>query len=386
MPILPGIDGERKMSKSLGNHDRGHRPAGRDVRQDPAPPRRGAGDVVRAAAAASRCRPDSARATPSARCARALVGPLPRGRGGGGRRGPFRPPARRTPGCPTISRRRSSRPRTVPCTCRRCSPTRSACRARRRAACSSRAACVSTATPLGAGDQDLACRAARRRRAAGRQAPVPPHAAGRTGLSGVRDAVHARFLRLSTSGHGAMLDLTDVVARVVLSAAGAARRSPPSSPWGPPSAVTTIEYEPGAVADFAELLERLVPRRGAYAHNRLNHDTNAHAHLRAALDRAVGVRSRSSAGGSRWGPGSRSSCSTSTTGRASARSTCTSYPDPARFGPGRSADLGSARGRDAGVAAWPRDRYTARSCLAPLWAARERASEKEAPSKRHGGL
>ena len=26
-----------------------------------------------------------------------------------------------------------------------------------------------------------------------------------------------------------------------------------------------------------------IPRRGAYEHNRLNHDTNAHAHLRAAL-------------------------------------------------------------------------------------------------------
>ena len=34
---------------------------------------------------------------------------------------------------------------------------------------------------------------------------------------------------------------------------------------------------------LAVLLERLVPGRGAYEHNRLNHDTNAHAHLRAAL-------------------------------------------------------------------------------------------------------
>ena len=49
-------------------------------------------------------------------------------------------------------------------------------------------------------------------------------------------------------------------------------------------AITTIEYEPGAVADLAEVLERLIPRApGGYEHNRLNGDTNAHAHLRAAL-------------------------------------------------------------------------------------------------------
>jgi secondary thiamine-phosphate synthase enzyme len=48
-------------------------------------------------------------------------------------------------------------------------------------------------------------------------------------------------------------------------------------------AVTTMEYEPGGVHDLQALLDRLIPARGDYEHNRLNHDTNAHAHLRAAL-------------------------------------------------------------------------------------------------------
>ncbi|MFL5821970.1 MAG: secondary thiamine-phosphate synthase enzyme YjbQ [Solirubrobacteraceae bacterium] len=48
-------------------------------------------------------------------------------------------------------------------------------------------------------------------------------------------------------------------------------------------AITTMEYEPGGVSDLQELLERLIPQAGSYDHNRLNHDTNAHAHLRAAL-------------------------------------------------------------------------------------------------------
>ena len=47
--------------------------------------------------------------------------------------------------------------------------------------------------------------------------------------------------------------------------------------------VTTIEYEPGAVADLQALLDRLIAPEGEYRHNALNHDTNAHSHLRAAL-------------------------------------------------------------------------------------------------------
>ena len=49
-------------------------------------------------------------------------------------------------------------------------------------------------------------------------------------------------------------------------------------------AVTTMEYEPGGVRDLQRAARPPDPgRRGDYEHNRLNHDTNAHAHLRAAL-------------------------------------------------------------------------------------------------------
>ena len=48
-------------------------------------------------------------------------------------------------------------------------------------------------------------------------------------------------------------------------------------------AVTTMEYEPGGVHDLQALLDRLIPSAGDYEHNRLNHDTNSHAHLRAAV-------------------------------------------------------------------------------------------------------
>jgi secondary thiamine-phosphate synthase enzyme len=47
--------------------------------------------------------------------------------------------------------------------------------------------------------------------------------------------------------------------------------------------VTTMEHEPGGVHDLREVLGRLVPQEGDYEHNRRNADTNAHAHIRAAI-------------------------------------------------------------------------------------------------------
>ena len=52
---------------------------------------------------------------------------------------------------------------------------------------------------------------------------------------------------------------------------------------GSTAAVTTMEYEPGGVHDLREKLDELVPQSGDYHHNRLNHDSNSHAHMKAAI-------------------------------------------------------------------------------------------------------
>jgi secondary thiamine-phosphate synthase enzyme len=52
---------------------------------------------------------------------------------------------------------------------------------------------------------------------------------------------------------------------------------------GSTAAVTTMEYEPGGVHDLREALDRLIPQEGDYEHNRLNADSNSHAHIRAAI-------------------------------------------------------------------------------------------------------
>ena len=52
---------------------------------------------------------------------------------------------------------------------------------------------------------------------------------------------------------------------------------------GSTGAVTTIEYEPGALADLRRALEGLAPARGQYAHNARWGDGNGFSHIRSAL-------------------------------------------------------------------------------------------------------
>jgi secondary thiamine-phosphate synthase enzyme len=94
--------------------------------------------------------------------------------------------------------------------------------------------------------------------------------------------VHGGLLRMDTPGDGEIVDLTEGVRRVV-DTAGVDRGLVTVFVTGSTAAVTTMEYEPGGVSDLQRLLDQLIPQQGDYEHNRLNHDTNSHAHLRAAL-------------------------------------------------------------------------------------------------------
>jgi secondary thiamine-phosphate synthase enzyme len=98
--------------------------------------------------------------------------------------------------------------------------------------------------------------------------------------------VHTGLLRLETEGEGQIVDLTEGVVAVVRQS-GVSEGIVAVFVTGSTAAVTTMEHEPGGVRDLREALERLVPRArpegGDYAHNVLNHDDNAHSHLRASL-------------------------------------------------------------------------------------------------------
>ena len=95
-------------------------------------------------------------------------------------------------------------------------------------------------------------------------------------------AVHGGMLRMDTPGNGHIVDITAGVERVVRTAA-VDRGLVCAFARGSTVAITTMEYEPGGVSDLQALLDRLVPVAAPYEHNLRNHDTNAHAHLRAAM-------------------------------------------------------------------------------------------------------
>jgi secondary thiamine-phosphate synthase enzyme len=94
--------------------------------------------------------------------------------------------------------------------------------------------------------------------------------------------VHSGELSLSTRGDADMIDITDGVQRLVTTT-GVGDGLASVFVRGSTAAITTMEHEPGNVADLEAVLDRLVPPRGEYEHNRLNHDTNSHAHQRASI-------------------------------------------------------------------------------------------------------
>jgi secondary thiamine-phosphate synthase enzyme len=95
-------------------------------------------------------------------------------------------------------------------------------------------------------------------------------------------AVTSTELRFSTAGDGDVVDITAEVEAAV-AAAGAEEGQALAFVRGSTAAITTMEFEPGGVADLRAMLERLIPTAGEYEHNRLNHDTNSHAHQRASV-------------------------------------------------------------------------------------------------------
>jgi secondary thiamine-phosphate synthase enzyme len=89
-------------------------------------------------------------------------------------------------------------------------------------------------------------------------------------------------VRFTTRGNGQAVDITDQVAGKIARSeldAGAVTIFTPSAT----SALTTIEYESGAIADLQTLFDRLVPEELEYRHNLRWGDGNGHSHVRAAL-------------------------------------------------------------------------------------------------------
>ncbi|MGH2924934.1 MAG: secondary thiamine-phosphate synthase enzyme YjbQ [Solirubrobacterales bacterium] len=95
-------------------------------------------------------------------------------------------------------------------------------------------------------------------------------------------AIRSSEIRVRTRGDGEVVDITGLLSAAVAEA-GIEEGQANAFVRGSTAAITTMEYEPGGVHDLQAMLDRLIPPRGDYEHNRLNHDTNSHAHQRASL-------------------------------------------------------------------------------------------------------
>lgn len=94
--------------------------------------------------------------------------------------------------------------------------------------------------------------------------------------------VISKQISLSTLGDCQVIDITDQVARHVRDA-GLKNGTVTLFTPGSTSALTTIEYESGAVQDLRDLFDRLAPPGLDYRHNLRWGDGNGHAHVRHAL-------------------------------------------------------------------------------------------------------
>jgi secondary thiamine-phosphate synthase enzyme len=95
-------------------------------------------------------------------------------------------------------------------------------------------------------------------------------------------AVLQKSFSIATRGHGDVLDITTQVNRIVAECRierGIVNIAGVGSTLG----ITTLEFEPGCVADLQRALEQIAPADGDYAHNERWGDGNGYAHLRSAL-------------------------------------------------------------------------------------------------------
>jgi secondary thiamine-phosphate synthase enzyme len=101
------------------------------------------------------------------------------------------------------------------------------------------------------------------------------------GYTRLMDVAQYEF-ELASEGHGHVYDLTEQVTKWMVSVGASDGQLTVFVP-GSTAGITTIEFEPGAVRDLVEALERIAPSDRSYHHDLRWGDGNGFSHLRAAL-------------------------------------------------------------------------------------------------------
>src|SRR4051794_20532017 len=94
--------------------------------------------------------------------------------------------------------------------------------------------------------------------------------------------VYQQEISLSTSAHGHMQDLTEIVINIVAES-GVKTGTVNIFNIGSTAAVGAIEFEPGLQRDLPAMLDKLIPPSRSYGHEQTWHDGNGHSHLQATL-------------------------------------------------------------------------------------------------------
>ena len=94
--------------------------------------------------------------------------------------------------------------------------------------------------------------------------------------------VETQIIKIKSEKENDMIDLTERVSEIIL-------KSEISNGiitifvGGSTGSITTIEYEPGLIKDFPDMLSRIAPKNIGYNHEEMWHDGNGHSHVKASL-------------------------------------------------------------------------------------------------------
>jgi secondary thiamine-phosphate synthase enzyme len=94
--------------------------------------------------------------------------------------------------------------------------------------------------------------------------------------------VITKKISLQSQGHGEIIDITPEVQKH-LAETGLSEGTVTLFVTGSTAGITTIEFEPGLLADFKNMWERVIPQNIPYQHDKAWHDGNGHSHVRASL-------------------------------------------------------------------------------------------------------
>jgi len=91
-----------------------------------------------------------------------------------------------------------------------------------------------------------------------------------------------KSIKIQSKGESDIIDLNDMISEKITES-GISNGIVTVFVAGSTGALTTIEYEPGLLKDFPDMLSRIAPNEINYEHEERWHDGNGRSHVKASL-------------------------------------------------------------------------------------------------------